>query len=485
MDELQSVLSRLPELNLTGQILNTKTQAAGLGGSSDVYRAWSKRHGVTVAVKRLRVFIQNAEALAAKRLTREIDIWASLEHDYVLPLLGYYMTSDSPLPCLISEWSEHGTLHVFMTTIPRGGEEAYIMVSRIAEGLDYLHSKYSTGIIHADLNSHNILISENKSPLICDFGLSRHILQSPDAVDDSILSEGGTLRWMAKELFEISDCSPSPHPNQSSDIWAFGMVIYELLSWNHPYYHLKEHQAALAIIKGELPQMPDVSDHSDVFDALWALCGKCWTERSRRPKAQEIVKSLGRSSGEYEYRAASAVDYIREEKSSYPPLNIASTKLSYSSGNDRFIRPPHGSSLDCAVSMNKFVDRVVANEDENPSDVNESLAKHESRNGMPPLCKHGVARSHPNENRWSYQHEQIHVLRHAQSIAYYMNKCIADFYLELDSLSEQHFLLEVLGVLIYGVCKKGAIIKGLNKFRERAGWIMAMKSIEYRTIMFW
>lgn len=62
--------------------------------------------------------------------------------------------------------------------------------------------------------------------MICDFGLSKHILQSPDTTDDSVLLDGGTIRWMAKELLEISKVSVVTRPDQMSDIWALGMVIY-------------------------------------------------------------------------------------------------------------------------------------------------------------------------------------------------------------------------------------------------------------------
>lgn len=267
MDQLQITLLHLSHLNLTGRIVDKERNPFSSGGSSDVYSAWSKKHNEKVAVKVLRMFIQKSESFAAKRLEREIKIWATLRHDYVLPLLGYFTEDGSVIPSLVSEWSEHGTLHVFMKTFDCACIETHKLAFMIAEGLQYLHSK---GIIHADLNSHNILISKLKTPMICDFGLSVQKSQLHTATDESesMLSSGGTIRWMAKELLIFSPDIPAPKHDEMSDIWAFGMVVYELLSWRVPYYALKEHFVAFAIIKGELPEKPAVSYIPQIFNDL-------------------------------------------------------------------------------------------------------------------------------------------------------------------------------------------------------------------------
>ena len=55
-------------------------------------------------------------------------IWAKLDHECVLPLLGYFMEGEGMLPSLVSEWMERGTVDVVMKSYPRGGEETYNMV---------------------------------------------------------------------------------------------------------------------------------------------------------------------------------------------------------------------------------------------------------------------------------------------------------------------------------------------------------------------
>ena len=106
-------------------------------------------------------------ALTQQKLASEIRIWAKLNHEFVLPLLGFFVEGENMMPALISEWMERGTLHDIMRNFPRGGIDALIMVRRvrilsqsiiilvrqlrdIASGLAYLHFNH---VIHADLKS--------------------------------------------------------------------------------------------------------------------------------------------------------------------------------------------------------------------------------------------------------------------------------------------------------------------------------------------
>lgn len=63
-----------------------------------------------------------------QKLLRELRIWAKLDHDCVLPLLGYVVEGEGMLPNLVSEWMNHGTVDEFMEDFPRGGEETWNMV---------------------------------------------------------------------------------------------------------------------------------------------------------------------------------------------------------------------------------------------------------------------------------------------------------------------------------------------------------------------
>ncbi|KLO19003.1 kinase-like protein [Schizopora paradoxa] len=193
-NRLQHELAQLSHLNLAGYISSKQPYAYKLGGQSDVFRAWSTKHGRRVAVKQVRIFMRN-DLSFAKKLVKEMRIWARLDHDCVLPLLGYIVEGEGMLPSLISEWMKDGTVDAFMNSLPRGGEETWNMLGWIISGLEYLHSQ---GVIHADLKCQNILISPTGKPLLADFGLS--VALSHSMTMSSTYGTKGTTRWMAIEL---------------------------------------------------------------------------------------------------------------------------------------------------------------------------------------------------------------------------------------------------------------------------------------------
>ncbi|KLO08225.1 kinase-like protein [Schizopora paradoxa] len=291
MTRLQEILSSLSHLNLRDAIIDKKVQAGGYGGSCDVFTAWSLKHNKSVAVKQVRVYLR-LELGLAKRLGKEIKIWAALHHANVLPFLGFLVEGDNMAPSLVSEWMANGTLFHFMKRIPRAGIIARIILRGIASGLHYLHAHF---VIHADLKSSNILMSSSGTPLLADFGLSLTLTQtqsSPMSTSSSSTSKG-TVRWMAIELLSMNEEEPARKPDEKSDVWAFGMIVYEMLSWKLPYW--KKTQDALVIVainNGTLPVKPD-APHSTIFDHLWILALLCWIkEAALRPDTEQIVNYL-------------------------------------------------------------------------------------------------------------------------------------------------------------------------------------------------
>ncbi|KLO13905.1 kinase-like protein, partial [Schizopora paradoxa] len=221
-------------------------------------------------------------------------VWASLKHENVLPLLGVYTGAANRLPSLVSEWMEDGTMTNYMRTFPPCSLETQRMVSSIASGLAYLHEN---GVIHADLKTQNVLISAKKTPLLTDFGFSLIRRQSQTTAQSFVTNPStnnshGTVRWMAPELFAPQSDGIYHKNDKETDVWAYGMVIYELLTWKVPY-HEKPNDiiTMLAIIQGELPIMPSGIDHgsSGMLDAFWKLCLACWKPRSERPTAEKLV----------------------------------------------------------------------------------------------------------------------------------------------------------------------------------------------------
>ncbi|KLO13914.1 kinase-like protein, partial [Schizopora paradoxa] len=152
---------------------------------------------------------------------KEIKVWASLDHENVLPLLGYFTVENNKIPRLVSEWMQDGTMTDYMKMFPRCSFETQKMLFGIASGLAYLHDNC---VIHGDLKTANVLISKDKFPLLTDFGLSTIIRQSQSTTQSASVNHlESAVRWMAVELL---DCESHGEYTKETDVWAFGMVAY-------------------------------------------------------------------------------------------------------------------------------------------------------------------------------------------------------------------------------------------------------------------
>ncbi|KAI5118218.1 hypothetical protein M0805_004706 [Coniferiporia weirii] len=300
-DALRKVLSKLSHLDLTGRVISNSAIMKAHGGYCDIFigslspvlpgHAWK----VKVAIKRLRIHLHD-DRVFTKFLAKEIHVWSRLDHPNVLPLIGYML--EGAYPSLISEWIENGTVTNFLRDNP--GTDIGIIVLGIANGLDYLHSQ---NVIHSDLKADNVLIGRFGQPLICDFGISRMITSSQTFSVSTAYggSIRGSTRWMSIELFGI-DSDMDPIHTKASDIWAYGMTVYEIISKQRPYAHLKADQRViLAIIRGELPSRPDsVIGQLPALEDVWAICEDCWkTDPDERITIKQVISRLDKLNRPY------------------------------------------------------------------------------------------------------------------------------------------------------------------------------------------
>ncbi|KAL5504022.1 hypothetical protein ACEPAH_8095 [Sanghuangporus vaninii] len=247
---------------------------------------------VRVAIKHLRARLLNDTGLA-KTLAREISVWSHLDHSNILPFLGFMLENE--YPSLISEWMELGTAREFLKSHPNFDITG--LVVGVTEGLKYMHD---SNIVHSDLKADNVLIGENWQPLICDFGISR-MLDSSQSHFVSTTHNGsprGSTRWMAIELYK-PDEGVVPKHSKETDVWAFGMTLYEMMAKELPYAHLRANlQVLLAIMDGKiLPTLPDAQISTNLppplYSMLRSLCTGCWKKNPKeRSKMTQITSSL-------------------------------------------------------------------------------------------------------------------------------------------------------------------------------------------------
>ncbi|KAJ4872878.1 Protein kinase protein with adenine nucleotide alpha hydrolases-like domain [Raphanus sativus] len=195
----------------------------GKGGSSRVYRGYLP-NGREVAVKILK---QTKGVL--KDFVAEIDIITTLNHKNVISLLGYCFENNNLL--LVYNYLSRGSLEENLhgnkkDPVAFRWNQRYKVAVGIAEALDYLHNKAPQLVIHRDVKSSNILLSDDFEPQLSDFGLAKWASVSTTQIICSDVA--GTFGYLAPEYFMYGKM------NDKIDVYAYGVVLLELLSGRKP-----------------------------------------------------------------------------------------------------------------------------------------------------------------------------------------------------------------------------------------------------------
>ncbi len=205
--------------------------ALGAGGMGEVWRARDRRLDRDVALKVLpEAFVADPERLA--RFRREAKVLASLNHPHIGGIYGLEEADD--VRALVLELVEGPTLADLIARGPIPIDEALPIARQIAEALEAAHE---LGIIHRDLKPANIKVRPDGSVKVLDFGLAKAL--QPD-VGAANLSQSPTLSFAAAatQMGVIMGTAPYMSPEQArgkavdkrADIWAFGCVLYEMLT---------------------------------------------------------------------------------------------------------------------------------------------------------------------------------------------------------------------------------------------------------------
>ena len=137
-------------------------------------------------------------------------------------------------------------------------------------------------------------------------------------LSETVVSSGGTVRWMAPELLDPSRFDSDGRLTRESDCYALGMVVYEVgwldssrwslihhsqvLTGLRPFCRLHIHEAVvmLNVLRGERPEKPHGAESLGFSDELWGLVRLCWSESSStRPTAQQLFHCLSSASANW------------------------------------------------------------------------------------------------------------------------------------------------------------------------------------------
>ena len=207
------------------------TERIGAGGMGEVYRATDTRLKRDVAIKVLPAEVaQDPERLA--RFQREAELLASLSHANIASIHGLEEVEGKPL--LVLELVEGQDLSERLKQGAIPAEEALEIARQIAEALEEAHER---GIVHRDLKPANIKLTPEGKVKVLDFGLAKAWGLDPISGGSGDLSRSPTMAYSGTHAGVILGTAAYMSPEQArgkvvdrrADIWAFGVVLYEML----------------------------------------------------------------------------------------------------------------------------------------------------------------------------------------------------------------------------------------------------------------
>ncbi|HEU5171818.1 MAG TPA: protein kinase [Gemmatimonadales bacterium] len=252
----------------------------GAGGMATVYLAEDLRHRRKVAVKVLRREL--AASLGSERFIREIEIAAQLQHPHILPVLDsgeadgflYYVMPFVDGESLRARLARQGELPI---------PEAVRLLGEIADALAYAHAH---GVVHRDIKPDNVLLS-GRHVLVTDFGVAKAVTEATGRHELTTAGVAiGTPAYMAPE-----QATADPHVDHRADIYALGVLGYELVAGGTPFAGTP--QAVLAAQVTQDP--PPVTAHRPSVPApLAEVIMRCLAKHpaDRWQTAQEVVERL-------------------------------------------------------------------------------------------------------------------------------------------------------------------------------------------------
>ena len=277
----------------------------GEGGMGEVFRARDLTLGRDVAVKIVGAGIGH-DASRRSRFEREARLLASLNHPNIASIYAVDSLDDSP--ALVLELVEGPTLADRLLSGPLPIDEVIAIARQLADALEAAHER---GIVHRDLKPANIKITPAGLVKVLDFGLAKALTSEDESplptgsmsptITGGLTREGtilGTSAYMSPEQ------TRGEPVGRGADIWAFGCVLYEMVTGRRAFPGETISETIAAVLKSE----PDWTAFSGVPPALETLVRRCleknprrrlhdiadatiWLDESRRPAASGVGQS--------------------------------------------------------------------------------------------------------------------------------------------------------------------------------------------------
>ncbi|MBV7326905.1 protein kinase [Chloroflexi bacterium TSY] len=288
--------SALPTLEryVVGELLAT-------GGHGEVYRGRDTETNTPVVIKRLKPDVVQRHPEFVERFQREGEVLRQLDHPNIVKILAVFEHKGQHN--IVMEYISGGSLRdLLKQESPLALEQALLISLELADALSRSHHQ---GIIHRDLKPANVLLTMDGAPRLTDFGIAYLVR------DEVRLTQSGAL--LGSPAYASPEVLNDEEPDARSDIWSFGVLLYEMLAGRPPFVG----KTITAIITGIMskPIPPIVELRADTPPALVDLFrGMLTKERTQR------IASMRQVAAELEaIRDGKATPFSRTPLTPSPP----------------------------------------------------------------------------------------------------------------------------------------------------------------------
>ena len=307
----------------------------GAGGMGEVFRAKDVKLGRDVAIKVIpAAFASDPDRLA--RFQREAQVLASLNHPNIAAIYG--LEDGDGRTALVLELVDGETLADRLGRGPLDVDDALLIAQQIADALQAAHDH---GVIHRDLKPANVKLTANGKVKVLDFGLAKLTEQpgatnpptqsmSPTITSPAMMTNAGMVLGTA--AYMSPEQAKGRAADKRSDVWAFGCVLYEMLTGRRAFSGENVSDTLAAVLRGE----PDWSALSNAPAFLRRIVAGCLTKDHQARIADfSVVSYLLRQPD----RDDQPVHVSRRSKWATPLLAIAATALVASAAMLAYWRP--------------------------------------------------------------------------------------------------------------------------------------------------
>jgi len=258
----------------------------GKGGFGEVYLAQICPGGRTPFEAAVKIPHTNDN----NDLKQEALIFNLLQHVNILRLMGLIVDDQNQNKGLVLEYCSGGPLNTWLKKNPSvlTLRNSIDWALQVANGMEYLHKRAPAKLLHRDLKSSNVLLystatqPEEQTLKISDFGLARARQEEQRSLSQEQFSAAGTYAWMAPESIRSNNFSPF------SDVWSFGVLVWEILTGEIPYRGLEPLQVAFSVAHRNM-RLPIPSS---IPATLSKLMTRCWEEESQMRPEFDVIREL-------------------------------------------------------------------------------------------------------------------------------------------------------------------------------------------------